>query len=239
MATKKSVDVFLDFIVKQVGNYYWFGCIGQKASWSLYNDRKKAYPSAYTANDYAKQIANPKPCFDCAGLVKSLWCYPKYDASVDLGATGIYNKCSKKGKLTNVNQLKNGYLVFKGNDKTKSHVGVYKNGKIYEAKGHAYGVVCSDFKLSDWKYWAEYYLVDYSSITPEPTPEPTPTPEPVGKKYKVSVKTFLAIRKDPDASSNKMGELYNGAEVTVFEESGSWGRISGDLWVSMNYLTLI
>ena len=109
MASKKSVEVFVKFIIDQVGCYYWFGCIGQKASWSLFYDRKKAYPDMYKANDYAKQIANPKPCFDCAGLVKSPWCYPKYDSSVDLGATGIYNKCTVKGKLTNANQLKRGH----------------------------------------------------------------------------------------------------------------------------------
>lgn len=152
---------FISFIKSKVGCYYWFGTFGQLASNYLYGDRKKVYPSYYTASDYTKQIANPKPCFDCAGLVKSLFVYPKYNPADDLGATGIYGKCKIKGIISDWNKLKNGYLVFKGNDKTKSHVGIYIDGKIYEAKGHAYGVVISD-KSDSFKYYAEYYNVDYS-----------------------------------------------------------------------------
>ena len=127
---------FISFVKSKVGCYYWFGTFGQLASNYLFNDRKKAYPNYYTASDFAKQIADPKPCFDCAGLVKSKFVYPKYSAADDLGATGIYGKCNIKGVISDWQKLKNGYLVFKGNDKNKSHVGIYIDGKIYEAKGH-------------------------------------------------------------------------------------------------------
>ena len=230
---KKSVSAFLDFVTSKVGCYYWFGTVGQMASAALLADRRKAYPDMYKATDYAKQIANPKQCFDCAGLVKSMWVYPKYNAADDLGATSIYNKCSVKGKLTNVNQLKNGYCIFKGNDSKKTHIAVYKDGKVYEAKGHAYGVTSGTFKLSDWQYWDEYYNVDYSTA---PAPTPTPTPEPETGDYIVCVRDFLAERIDPDVNSKKIGELYNGAVVTVLETSGTWARITGDVWVSLNYL---
>lgn len=76
---------------------------------------------------------------------------------------------------------------------------------------------------------------------PEPTPEPTPTPS--ADKYRVTnIKTFLAIRSTPEAKkddSNKIGELYNGAIVTVLEQSNGWARISGEAWVSMSYLSKI
>lgn len=160
---------YVKFITSKVGCYYWFGTIGQKSSWQLYYDRKKAYPNQYKQNDYAKQIANPKQCFDCAGLVKSPFVYPKYNASFDLGATGIYGKCTVKGKLTSSTKLYDGYLVFKGNDKTKTHVGVYIAGKVYEAKGHAYGVIDKAFNMSDWSYWAEYYPIDYSDVKEQQT----------------------------------------------------------------------
>lgn len=161
--SKMKVSAYLDFINSAYG-YYWFGCIGQKSSWALFYDRKKAYPSAYkNVEDYRKQIENPKPCYDCAGMVKSPFVYPKYNSAYDLGATGIYGKCTKKGDLTSEKQLKPGYLVFKGNSKTKTHVAVYLgNGKIKEAKGHAYGIVISNLDLSKYKYWAEYYAVDYT-----------------------------------------------------------------------------
>ena len=71
---------------------------------------------------------------------------------------------------------------------------------------------------------------DYESI------EPTPTP--TYKEYKVSVKSFLAVRTLPNANGKKVGELYNDAIVTVFEESNGWGRITAtkDSWVYMGYL---
>lgn len=163
---------YVKWAYEQVGCYYWFGTIGQKASLKLFEDRKKAYPSQYkNIKDYESQIANPKPCFDCAGLVKSKWVYPKYNAADDLGATGLYGKCTIKG-LLELDKLIPGMLVFKGNDKTKTHVGIYAgNGKIIEAKGHAYGVIESDINAT-WKYMAEYYNIDYAAAAPDPIPAP-------------------------------------------------------------------
>ena len=167
---KMKVSDFITFIKSKMGCYYWFGTIGQKSSWSLFYDRRAAYPSQYkNVADYKSQIENPKQCFDCAGLVKSPFVYPTYHSEYDLGATGIYGKCTKKGKLTSISQLKDGYLVFKGNDKTKTHVAVYIAGKVYEAKGHKWGCLSSTFVLSQYSYWAEYYMVDYNE---EPVVEP-------------------------------------------------------------------
>ena len=168
----KKVSEFLDFINKQVGCYYWYGTFGQTASKQLYNEKKAQYPKYYTASDFPEQIANPKTCFDCAGLVKSMWVYPKYNAADDLGATGIYGKCTVKGAFVNPKQLKPGYLLFKGNDKTKTHVGIWDGSRIIEAKGHAYGVITSELN-NTWKYYAEYYNVDYSAeVQPEPDTPP-------------------------------------------------------------------
>ena len=85
--------------------------------------------------------------------------------------------------------------------------------------------------------------VMYNAYKEAPDPEPTPTPTPSGDKYRVTnIKTFLAIRSTPEAKkddSNKIGELYNGAIVTVLEQSNGWARISGEAWVSMSYLSKI
>ena len=124
---------FISWARSQMGSYYWYGTFGQKASYKLYDEKKVQYPKYYTADDFSEQIKNPKPCFDCAGLVKSKWVYPKYNAADDLGATGIYGKCSIKG-LLELDKLIPGMLVFKGNDKTKTHVGIYAgNGKMIHA----------------------------------------------------------------------------------------------------------
>ena len=93
--------------------------------------------------------------------------------------------------------------------------------------------------------WCAVFIcaVMYNAFKVAPDPEPEPTPTPTDNKYKViNIKTFLAIRSTPEAKSddsNKVGELYNGAIVTVIETSGSWAKISGDLWVSTKYLQKI
>lgn len=156
---------FASYAKSKVGCYYWFGTFGQKASKALYAEKKAQYPKYYTASDFSKQIANPKQVFDCAGLVKSIILLKKYTPADDLGATGIYSKCKVKGVIKDINALKVGTLLYKGNDKQKTHVGVYLgSGKIAEAKGHAYGVVESSYN-STWKYYSEYYAVDYNEFS--------------------------------------------------------------------------
>jgi len=70
---------------------------------------------------------------------------------------------------------------------------------------------------------------------PEPHPEPTPSPEQP-EKYIVSVGSYLNVRTGPGTEYEKVGELYNTAEVEIVETDGEWGRITGGLWVCMNYL---
>lgn len=93
--------------------------------------------------------------------------------------------------------------------------------------------------------WCAVFIcaIMYNAFKEAPDPEPEPTPTPSENKYKVvNIKTFLAIRSTPEAKvddSNKLGELYNGAIVTVLETSGNWARISGNCWCSLNYLKKI
>lgn len=219
-----KVGEYLDFIKSQVGCYYWFGTFGQKASKQLYNEKKAQYPKYYTASDFEEQISNPKACFDCAGLVKSMWVYPKYNAADDLGATGIYGKCTVKGPILNPKQLKPGYLLFKGNDKTKTHVGIWDGSKIIEAKGHAYGVIESDLN-NTWKYYAEYYNVDY---TAEVQPEPD-TPTYCEHILEVATLTDpLMLREGPGISFPVLYRMPKGTKVY-------WqGQRSGD-WLKVKY----
>ena len=123
-----------EYCLAKVGCYYWFGTFGQMASRSLYNSKKAQYPKYYTASDFNAQIADPKQVFDCAGLIKAyLWTdsindtTPTYKSSQDYGATGFYNQAKVKGNLPK-SGLKVGTLLFKGGEKTKSHVGVYCGG---------------------------------------------------------------------------------------------------------------
>lgn len=59
---------------------------------------------------------------------------------------------------------------------------------------------------------------------------------PAGKKYTVSVNSFLNVRSGPGKNYPSIGQLYNGNQVTVYEESNGWGRIGEGRWVCMDYL---
>ena len=150
----------------QVGKPYWFGCFGQKSSLGLLTSKRKQYPSYYTASDFNNQIG--VKVHDCIGLIKGyLWCdnptsEPIYKASQDTNAKGMYSMAKVKGTNANMKYL-DGVLVFKGNSPDKiHHVGVYcEDGYVYEAKGHAYGVVKTKYKNCDWKYWCLCPFIEY------------------------------------------------------------------------------
>lgn len=155
----KTNSGLVKYAIAQVGKPYWFGTYGQKASKALYNAKKKQYPKYYKWS-YSTSVAGKK-VHDCAGLIKGyLWCKtpsstPVYNPKQDLGATGLYSKCKKRGTIKTFDK-KAGRLVFKGTAKTKTHVGVYiGNGYVVEAKGHAYGVKKTKLSTGGWTYWGQ------------------------------------------------------------------------------------
>ena len=242
----------VEYCKAKVGCYYWYGTFGQMASKTLYRQKSDQYPTYYTAKDFPQQIANPKQVFDCAGLIKAyLWTdsiddtKPKYDAKTDYGATAFYNHCTKKGTISSFDKVV-GRLVFKGKSAKMTHVGVYiGDGKVAEAKGHAYGVVISDLN-NTWTHWGQCNLIEEDSVPqPEPTPAPTPAPAPEPKndnKYIVDpskVHTVLNVRTGPGMGYKVVGHLAPKTEVTVIKTEGSWSAIGVDRWVSSNYLKKI
>lgn len=251
MAIERTAQNLATFCLQVVGTAYWMGTYGQKASRSLYNEKKSQYPQYYPPKSWTEASFVDdfgKPVTDCAGLIKwFLWSdnmtnkNPTYKSSEDWGATTMFKNCTETGKISSLPKEKVGILVFNGDASTKKHVGVIvdNNGTVVEAKGHAYGTVKSN--ASSWDYWGKLRLIKYES-TPQPAPEPTPepTPEPVCGDYKVvNIHTYLAIRSTPYADpsdKNLVGKLFNDAVVTVFEISNGWARIGGKCWVSMKYL---
>ncbi len=233
---------YVKWAYEQVGCYYWYGTFGQKASKQLYNEKKNQYPKYYTASDFEAQIAKPTAVYDCAGLVKSKWVFPKYNTADDLGATGLYGKCTIKGVL-DPKTLKPAMLVFKGNDKTKTHVGIYAgDNQIIEAKGHAYGVIISTLNDS-WKYQAEYYNVDYAAedISPEPSPEPVTTI----CKHSLIVNTKNDPLKLRDGPGTNYPVLYRMPKGSIVEwsgvEQGDWLKVKYQKvtgWAHKDYLKI-
>lgn len=201
----KTNSGLVTYVKAKIGCYYWYGTFGQMASKSLYNSKKSQYPKHYTASDFSKQIANPKQVFDCAGLIKAyLWTksiddvHPVYKPSQDFGATGFYNSAKSKGSISSFKKIA-GQLVFKGNDKKKTHVGVYIGGDyVIEAKGHSYGVVKTKFSTGGWKYWAQCHLLVNDTEKPEPQPTGDKHSDDYAGIWKVTAVSGLNMRVAPN-----------------------------------------
>lgn len=168
---KKSAYL-IEYATAQIGRPYWCGTFGQYATEWLYHYNKSRLPMYYTANDFMSQLG--QKVHDCVGLVKgAMWCAtpnsaPVYNPKEDLTIQAFYNKATKKGTITpTVNKsFKNGTLVMTSGF---SHVGIYCNGYVIQAKGHAYGVTKDVYISTNWAYWCECYAFEYTE-TPTPTP---------------------------------------------------------------------
>lgn len=251
---EKTNANLVEWCKRHLGDYYWMGCFCQMPSTKLYEQKKAQYPKYYTAKDYASQIANPKPVTDCAGLIKG-FCWsdsmdstnPKYNAKTDYGATAFYEHCTKKGKMATFDHVA-GRLVFKGKDSKMSHVGVYiGDGKVIEAKGHAYGVVMSNLD-SKWTHWGQCNLFEDDTSNPQPAPTPAPQPQPAPapstQKYRVKTKTGvpLRLRAAPNTKSAVLTTIPNGTVINVTKTQNGWAYTcynGYNGWCSMTYLKKI
>lgn len=141
------LSVFCDDIKSQNNiGIYVFGANGELLSAISPDWIRKKETSTANANKaiemYEKRKSNPKArAFDCSGFVVwGLISCGAEKAGFDKTADGFYKKCKSVAKAN----LKDGDLCFKIKDGKAHHVGVYIGGKIYEAKGRAYGVVASN-----------------------------------------------------------------------------------------------
>lgn len=242
----------------QKGKPYWFGTYGQKASKALYNRKKKQYPKYYKWS-YSPSVAGKK-VHDCAGLIKGyLWssspsASPKYNAKQDYGATGFYNSAKKKGTIKTFKKIA-GQLVFKGNSKTKTHVGVYiGNNYVIEAKGHKYGVVQSKFSTGGWKYWAQCHLIKddtkkatasassastssvassaMNSVVDEFTDDQIEELNPVELfTYRVIAQAGLRIREEAGMNGNIIACMNYGSECF---SDGTSKNVDGETWLNVS-----
>lgn len=149
----------------QVGLPYWYGTFGQTSCPTLLNSKRKQYPSYYKSTDFNTQYN--KRVHDCVGLIKGyIWSdtttsKPKYNASQDVSAAGMYKNSTTKGDMSTFPAI-NGTLVYKKSGTRISHVGIYcVDGYVYEAKSHKYGVVKTLFNKDSWILWSLCPYIDY------------------------------------------------------------------------------
>ena len=146
--------------VYAAGWVYWYGTYGKKCTESLYNSKKKQYPSHYGSSrtaGYMRDIREGKWCADCVGMIKSFFwkdaiitAEPKYKANncPDVSANGMIKLCPQTGKISSIPD-EPGLVVWKD-----GHIGVYiGGGYTIEMRGFAYD--CQRRKVTDglWTEW--------------------------------------------------------------------------------------
>ena len=147
-------------------NYYIYGTYGQKLTSSLVEYKIKQYPSFYRTEQRRRNARNAVGkytyAYDCVGLIK---CYlfggfgnVKYNSKYDLSANGMYNKCTEKGKISSIPNIK-GLLVW-----MDGHIGVYDGEKYtYECtvSGGSFKILKTVAKTRGWTNWGKCAYVTY------------------------------------------------------------------------------
>jgi hypothetical protein len=157
----KTNTGLITYCKAQVGCPYWYGTYGQNATATLYDRKRKQYPRYYSASDFASQYG--QRVHDCVGLFKGyLWsstakAVPIYNSAQDKNVGGIKKLCSKTGNIKSIPAVP-GVAVFIGT----SHIGYSDGcGGVYEARGHAYGVVHTKLKDRQWDAWGYLPWIEY------------------------------------------------------------------------------
>lgn len=147
-------------------NYYIYGTFGQKLTLALVNSKIKQYPKFYRTqariNNARNAVGRYKYAYDCVGLIK---CYlfggfgnVKYNSKYDLSANGMYNKCTQKGKIKDIPNIK-GLLVW-----MDGHIGVYDGNKYtYECtvSGGSFKIIKTVAKTRGWTNWGKCKYIEY------------------------------------------------------------------------------
>ena len=149
-------------------NYYIYGSFGQKLTSSLVEAKIKQYPSFYRTEERKRNARNAVGkytyAYDCVGLIK---CYlfggygnVKYNSKYDLSANGMYNKCTEKGSIKNIPNIK-GLLVW-----MDGHIGIYDGDKYsYECtvSGSSFKIIKTVAKTRGWTNWGKCAYINYET----------------------------------------------------------------------------
>ena len=184
---------FAAYCLRMVGQPYWYGTCGYKATSSLLTRKTNQYPSHYGSSRtarYKQDIADKKVVADCIGGAKgyawtgggqAMFDAIGTDASVknsygtngcpDKGAGGMFTYAKNKGKawgeISTIPEVV-GLAVHK-----EGHVGYYVgNGYVVEWRGFNYGCVKTKLLDRGWLYWYELPFIDYGNALEGASPAP-------------------------------------------------------------------
>jgi len=194
---------FAAYCLKMVGQPYWYGTCGYKATTRLLASKTKQYPSHYGSsrtNRYRQDIANKAAVADCIGGAKGYaWtgggqaildaigtdaAIPnKYGSNncPDKGADSMFSYAKSKGcSWGSIGTLPEvvGLALHKS-----GHVGYYVgNGYAVEWKGFAYGCVKTKVSGRGWQSWYELPFIDYGEGIVASTPSQSTTNVALGSR---------------------------------------------------------
>lgn len=241
----KTNSGLVKYALAQLGLPYWYGTFGQTATESLFKSKSKQYASTgyYTKwKDYPTQYG--KRVHDCVGLIKGyMWsdsptAKPKYAASQDKSACGMYTASTKKGAISGF-PGRPGQLVYKSSKKDDPkkihHVGVYVgSGYVVEAMGHEEGVVKTKFENAGWTHWSQCpYIADDGETGGTSYSEAREgSYEITGKSVYIretagAAKTVLGV----PVYGKAIGVLYKGQRVTC---AGYFAKVDGTEWLKVS-----
>ncbi len=224
----------------QLGLPYWYGTFGAVCSESLWQQKKKQYPSYYSDSRYqtAKSRHFGKRTYDCAGLVKSYMFQstptssPKYNSSYDKNVSGLISACTKTGKIADMPETA-GLLVFRNT----SHVGIYiGRGYVIEAKGFDFGVVKTRLSAGSWDRWGQLGWIEYAN-TPSSAAKsnaPKVSSEATAAKSTSQAKNGSA---DSDTTELKLFKNTSGNELIIYADTTKLMKI-GTLYSGSSCVSL-
>lgn len=215
-------------------NYYIYGTYGQKLTLELVNSKIKQYPRFYRTqsriNNARNAVGRYKYAYDCVGLIKDYlfggFGNVKYNSKYDLSANGMYNKCTEKGKIKNIPNIK-GLLVW-----MDGHIGVYDGEKYtYECtvSGGTFRIIKTVAKTRGWTNWGKCAYIKYEDDKKEENKK--------FKKYYIKVTANrLNVREKPNANNDTkiIRVLKKDEKWLIRDEKNGWGKIRIG-WIKLSY----
>lgn len=213
-------------------NYYIYGTYGQKLTLALVNSKIKQYPKFYRTqsriNNARNAVGRYKYAYDCVGLIKDYlfggFGNAKYNSKYDLSANGMYNKCTEKGKIKNIPNIK-GLLVW-----MDGHIGVYDGEKYtYECtvSGGTFRIIKTVAKTRGWTNWGKCAYIKYENDKKEESKK--------FKKYYIKVTANrLNVREGAGTQYKVIKTIKKGEEWLIRDEKNGWGKIRIG-WIKLSY----
>lgn len=164
--TRKTNIELVAWVVRLIGQPYWFGTCSYAATNSLLTRKRAQYPSHYRDNRlarYRKDIAAAATVQDCVGIIKGYYWTREdgkmiylLDGRPDKGANSMFAAAKHKGPIATMPEVPGVILHMHG------HVGVYiGDGWVVEAKGFSSGVIKSRIEEGKWTSWFYCPYIEY------------------------------------------------------------------------------